>query len=144
MRRVLRTGGRAVVVVWQSLEANPFVREVFNTIAAVFNIPVETIAVPHAYGDPQALKQLLADAAFQQIKVEELRQDVHFHEVDRYIEGIIRGASAVIPAFGRLDGGVQLAFQAKVTQELAGFMKDYIHDGVLSYPMAANMVTAIR
>jgi ubiquinone/menaquinone biosynthesis C-methylase UbiE len=143
MHRVLRPKGRAAIAVWQSLDQNPFYQIMFSTIASVFGIPMAEVAKPFSYGDPDELKSLLVGAGFQTAKVEPLCQMVHFHKVDRFVELTIRAASVVIPAFATMDGEMQSDLMARVNQKVAGLIKDHTTDGVLSFPMAANIATGI-
>ena len=143
MLRVLRPNGRVVIEVFQSLENNPAYQVVFNTMASVFNIPLAALAAPFSYGDPSELESLLVDAGFRQVKVESVSQEVHFNEPNRFAELTIRAASAVIPAFAKLDGIMQLDSLSEVTRRIAPFLKDHSSDGILSFPMCANFATAV-
>lgn len=72
-----------------------------------------------------------------------MRQEVHFGEPERFVELVIKSSAAVIPAFARInDSGNTERFQ-DVQTELAGFLKQQTKDGVLTFPMFANIAAAI-
>jgi len=144
MHRVLRQKGRVTIEVWQSIDHNPGFKTIFEAIASVFNVPISDIATPYSYGDPGELGHLLENAGFQSVKVESLQHDVHFGEANRVVELTIRGAAAVIPAFAKLDTGMQVKLYAKATQEVSAFIKDHVNNGILTFPMLANMGTGVH
>ena len=143
MRRVLQPKGRVAIAVWQSLERNSFYGTLFEALAAVFTIPITDVNIPFAFGDPGELERLLVGADFRQVKVESVRQDVHFNEVNRFVELTIKGVAAVLPAFVKMDGEMQSELQQKVNQEVAVFIKSHVTDGMLTFPMYANIATAV-
>jgi ubiquinone/menaquinone biosynthesis C-methylase UbiE len=143
MYRVLRPKGRVAISVWRSLEENPFYKKVFGTVASVFNFSMADVGAPFVYGDQDALKNLLLDAGFQQVRVDPVRQEVYFHDLDHFVEMTTRAASVVIPAFSTMDGEKKSELMAKVNQQLAGYLKEHTKDGVLTFTMAANIATGI-
>ena len=143
MHRVLRPKGRVAIEVWQSTERNIVFGQIFETIASVFNIPATKVTTPHSYGDPDELALLLIKAGFQQVKVEAVRQDVHFNEVGRFMELTINGAAAVIPALANLDKAVQTELFARAARETAAFVNDHVENGVLTFPMYGNIATGV-
>jgi len=143
MHRVLKPNGRAVIEVFQSIERNEFYKKVFDTLAEVFNVPVATLATPYSFGDPTDLEGLFIDAGFKQVKVEQVRQEAHFKELDRFVERQIKAAAAVIPAFGMMDDESLSGLQKIAQNQLAGTIADHSAEGVLIFPMYTNFATAI-
>jgi ubiquinone/menaquinone biosynthesis C-methylase UbiE len=144
MHRVLRQKGRVAIEVWQSIDHNPGYKIIFEAIASVFKVPISDVATPYSYGDAGELGRLLENAGFQSVKVEPLSQDVHFSEANRFVELTIRGAAAVIPAFSKMDVSLQGELFANAAQEVEGFIKDHVFNGILTFPMYANIATGIR
>ena len=143
MHRVLKPNGRAVIEVFQVFEKNEFYKKVFETLAEVFNVPVAAFASPYSYSDPTELERLFVNAGFSQVKVEQVSQEVHFKELDRFVERQIKAAAAVIPTFGTMDGGSLSGLQRIAQDKLAGFINEHSADGVLTFPMYTNFATAI-
>ena len=75
MRRVLSPGGRVAIATWRSLEDTPRVLEL-NAVAE--RHVGRIVDSRHSFGDGNALKSLLIDAGFSDVKVETLAHDVHF------------------------------------------------------------------
>lgn len=144
MYRVLRPQGRAVIAVWQSSEHNPVHRAVFETIASVFHVPVSDLVAPFSFGDPRKFENLLVEAGFQQVRVESVRQDVHFREPSRFVELTVKGAAAVMPAFAELDGKMQSELLSEVHQKTAPLINSHTRDGILTFPMEANLAVGVR
>ncbi len=144
MHRVLREGGRAVVEVWQGVENNPFIDRFFETIADTAGIPKADVATPYAFGDPEALRGLLAGAGFRQVTVEPVTHDVHFENPARFVELTFKSAAAVVPAYARLATDSQAAMLAKVEARFSDQVRAHTRDGVLTFPLAANFAIAVR
>ena len=75
MRRVLRTGGRAVVSVWRSLGENG----VFGDIVVIAERILGRIDdTRYGFADPDALAGLFVDAGFRDVHVDAVSRPVHF------------------------------------------------------------------
>ena len=61
------------------------------------------LASPYSFGDPTELERLFVDAGFSQVKVEQVSQEVHFKEMDRFVERQIKAAGGCHSDF-RNDG----------------------------------------
>mgnify|MGYP000900732955 CR=1 FL=1 len=144
MRRVLKSGGRAVIEVWQPLKKQSLYGAFFNVIAEVFQIKTAEIATPYSFGNPDDLKFLLAEAGFRKVQVEEITQDVRFENTDRFVELTIRAAGAVVPAFAALDQAAQSDLMEKAACAMAAYIDEMTVNGVLIFPTAANIATAVR
>ena len=142
MRRVLRGDGRAVVEVWQSMQCNEFYESVFETLANTFGIPITDVSGPYDYGDPAELEELLLSAGFPHVKVEQVQQDVHYVESNRFVELTIGGVAAVVPAFARMEAGLQSELLKDASDKLRPMIQAHTMDGILSFPMFANIATA--
>lgn len=143
MRRVLRDGGRAVVEVWQTVEQNPFYDRVFDVVAEVSAMPKASVASPYAFGDPEALRDLFERAGFRRVTVEPVTADVHFDNPARFVELTFKGAAAVIPAYAQLSSDSQAAVLADIDERLKDHVRAHTRNGVLTFPMAANIATAV-
>jgi ubiquinone/menaquinone biosynthesis C-methylase UbiE len=144
MQRVLRPGGRAAIAVWQAVENHPFYLQVFSTIAAAMNVPLKALTAIFAYGDPRELAGLLENAEFTRVRVESVTQDVFFAHPQSFLELTFQASAAVLPVFAQLDAQTQSAAFAAVKQELAPVLTAHTRDGLLTFPMNANIAIAQR
>jgi ubiquinone/menaquinone biosynthesis C-methylase UbiE len=71
-RRVLRDGGRYLLVIWDRLEHNPAAQSVHKTLAALFpeNPPTFLARTPFGYADPGQIEADLLAAGFRDIELE--------------------------------------------------------------------------
>jgi hypothetical protein len=144
MNRVLRREGRVGIAVWQSLDANPFYKQVFEVIGAVYGVSITDLGLPFSFGDPKALGSLLARAGFRRVEVEQVQQAVHFHTVDHFVELTIKSVGAVVPAFARLDSSARVELQAKATEMLSNLLEAHTDAAVLTFPMWGNIATGVK
>jgi SAM-dependent methyltransferase len=74
MRRVLRPGGRMAVAVWGPRPQNPWLGALFDAVTAVTGMPVPPPGIPGPFSleDASQLHQLLSDAAFDNISIDEV------------------------------------------------------------------------
>jgi ubiquinone/menaquinone biosynthesis C-methylase UbiE len=144
MHRVLRENGRVGIEVWQSLDNNPFYAEFYPALASVFDVPVTGLAAPMSFGDPLALETLLQEAGFRQVHVARVSQEVRFEHPERFIELSVRGAAAVMPAFARVDAAMQTQLEQAVARKIERVFQAHLHNGVLLFPMQANIATALK
>jgi len=75
MRRALAPHGRLGIAVWRSLEDNGVFAEL-GRVAERFVGPIQDIR--HSFSDADALRQLLVDAHFQDVKVDRVSLEVRF------------------------------------------------------------------
>jgi ubiquinone/menaquinone biosynthesis C-methylase UbiE len=143
MQRVLRPGGRAVIAVWQSVEHHPFYHQVYSTIAARMGLTIASLAEPHAFGDPHELSSLLHTAGFTHVHVDSVTQDVFFPHPERFLELTFRATSAVLPIYTMLDAQHQSSTLTAVKHELSSLIYAHTHNGVLTFPMKANIALAV-
>lgn len=67
----LRPGGRVVLVTWQPLSGNGWIREISGALAAGRDVPVPPPdAGPFALSDPDRIRQLLTSAGFGDVALE--------------------------------------------------------------------------
>lgn len=140
--RVLQPKGRVTIAVWQSIEHNPFYQKVFDTIANEFEVEMKSLSAPFIYRDPDELEKPLKAAGFHNIKVDSIRQDVHFKDLDHFVELTIRAAGAVMPAFAQIADGVHYEKLDSANRKVADLLVDHSINGELVFPMYSYLATA--
>src|SRR5206468_5554978 len=69
--RALRPGGRLVLVTWQPLSGNEWIREISGALAAGRDLPAPPPdAGPFALADPARVRALLTSAGFADVELE--------------------------------------------------------------------------
>ncbi|MEN6570827.1 MAG: class I SAM-dependent methyltransferase [Anaerolineaceae bacterium] len=144
MYRVLKPGGRVALEVFMSPECNVFYQHVFEVLASRFNVPITDLTAPFDFGEPEELEGMLITAGFRGLRNDDVRQEVHFAEPEHFVEMVIKSSAAVIPAFARINDSENTELSQEVQNELSGFLEQQTKDGVLTFPMFANIATAIR
>lgn len=144
MYRVLHVAGRVGIAVWQPVERHPLYRRMFAVLSELFSVPAQDLAAAFAFGDENALEQLLVDAGFKQSAVKVVSHAVYFPDPDVFLAQTIRAASAVIPAFAQLDAPQMAEQLAEARSALDDVVKTHVVDGVLQFPMFANFAGGIR
>jgi SAM-dependent methyltransferase len=144
MRRVLRAGGRVGIAVWQGLDRHDFLRALTESEArhlSVVGLTYEDVAAPFLLGDPGWLRDALADAGFEDVRVEQRSFDAGFPTPQTFVENLEFAYSAVIPEFSE-DPAAFAAFVKAVETDLADVLASYVDDDEVVFPMHVNLGTA--
>ncbi|WP_114226995.1 MULTISPECIES: class I SAM-dependent methyltransferase [Sphingomonas] len=136
-RRVLASGGRYHLVVWDGLEHNPLSRRVHETVAALLpDDPPQFFArTPFGYGDPAAIERDLIAAGFTDIEFETVAlESLPEATPEDASLGMIEGSPLRVELEARGDGWLEKA-EAAVRRSLSD-----------DFPRAlsAHVVTATR
>jgi ubiquinone/menaquinone biosynthesis C-methylase UbiE len=142
MRRVLVTGGRAVVSVWDSLELHPAYKAMFSAVASRVGAPVSAVAAPFSLSDGGEVAALFKAARFSDVKVISHTQEVHFPSPNRFLELSIRGAAAVLPIFAKMTEEARPDMVEAVREEAAPALAKSTRGDILAFPMTSNVVVA--
>lgn len=90
--RVLSPGGSYILNVWDSMDANPFARVAYDTIAGFFdNDPPQFYKLPFHYHDRKAIAASLMDAGFDDITITELKLLSKIPSAKAFAEGLVHG-----------------------------------------------------
>ena len=141
MRRVLASGGRAVLALWKSLEHQGLFQQLVETQARVLDMPLEKAAMPFSFGDADALKTTLEDAGFASVEIVEHEVTAKFPNPGDFIRRSTAAAAAVMPQFATLDLEQAIAAVEKV---LAPVIAHYTKDDHVIIPMKTNVAIAKR
>jgi hypothetical protein len=139
MRRVLRSGGRVAVGTWLPIEDIPLVRDL-DQIARQQLGPFTDSR--HSFGDGKALAGLLEENDFRDVGA-----DIVSHDV-RMTDGLLFARMNAMAVVGMSSKGKALdeSGRAQLAGEIASatldVVKRYTRDGVLTFALATNVVTA--
>jgi ubiquinone/menaquinone biosynthesis C-methylase UbiE len=97
LRRVVRSGGCAVVSSWVAADKVPVIADVWAVLAAEFPSLPYTRVRP-VLGDPQALEGELAAAGFERVEVHEIRHELAVPSVLDYWRSLERSTPPIIAA----------------------------------------------
>ena len=140
-RRLLRSGGRYLIAIWDRIERQGLSNLAFESMAQLFpdNVPMFMKRGPFSYYEPEWIERDLRAAGFEEIEIET-------------VEAVSRSPSAADGARGLVYGspmGVELedygpgALDA-VFEILSDSARKYEGPNGFEAPMAAHIVTAIR
>lgn len=116
MHRVLKTGGRVFLSVWQGLERHPFY-ETMHEISQrrLGKSSVETV---FSLGDPDEVRDLLLDSGFRQVQIDSASMKARFPRPQEFLAWEIDVDPATTPALRDLNPEAQQAVLAEVRREL--------------------------
>ena len=137
MYRVLRSGGRLVLAVGQSIEYSPgFAILVDKLASCISQQAAALLSIPFSLGDGEELHTLIVDAGFQDVIIRPEVKMIHFPSPAKFVEDLITGSSMASQV-----GKITLAqLINEVSLELQPFVKK---DG-LSFPMGIHFAVAHR
>jgi ubiquinone/menaquinone biosynthesis C-methylase UbiE len=143
--RVLAPGGRFVAAVWQSIQKQPFWKG-FTQIEARNLAPLglspEDVTLPFSWGDPEALRRLLADAGFDPIGLSTAMIMANF-AAETFVEDLEYPYGALVPGF--LEDPIAFATYVEAVKDQSRDVLDaYLRDGRIIFEAPANLAIAYR
>lgn len=142
MRRVLRVGGRAALLVNQPLERNPLYHRLSQ--AGQKRTGVELFAAAFALSDPDRLELLLTTAGFVDIEVSSQSRPVRYAEPQRFTASILQGAAAAVPALAAMSEMQRRHLTEQLQGDLADWLADHTEGGELVTEMAVHLALGRR
>jgi SAM-dependent methyltransferase len=139
LRRALRPGGRLVLVTWQPLSGNAWLREISGALAAGRDLPAPPPdAGPFSLSDPDRVRALLTGAGFVDVQLDGTSAGMWFgtdaDDAHRFVLGLM----------GWMLEGLDDAGRARATGSLRDTMAAHeTTEGVL-FDSAAWTVRAVR
>lgn len=134
IRQHLRPGGRLGFACWQTVDRNPWF--VGPTLAPFVAAPPppppgKSPTGPFALGDPERVRQLLGSAGFDSVQI-----DQRSHAVEVPASAVIDDAQL---GFMGVSGDAMEGARGAIASEMERFA---VNDGVYSFPLAFQIVTA--
>jgi SAM-dependent methyltransferase len=127
LRRALRPEGRLTFVCWQALQANPWLSVPLEAAARHVALPPPPPAGapgPFSLADPERVRRILAEAGFEAIGCEEVREMLTVGgaaTVDEAVRFLLEGIGPTSAALREADPAVRPAVAAAVRAALAPF-----------------------
>ena len=106
-RRVLRPGGRIALAAWTEPKDNPWASVAQQELAATGALPPADPREPYmfAFSDPAKIRELLEDAGFADVVVDQLDLVWRYEDLDSWWDvqidispGLMKGVAALTPA----------------------------------------------
>jgi len=143
VRRMLKSGGRFVLNVWQSSEHQPVYSVLGEAEARHLNVPVAAVSTPSSFGDPDALQALLEEAGFTNVQVSQESIEVSFPSAERFVYFNLSGAAAFLPQVWQDETQRSNLIEA-VNRDIAPVLEQYRDGDGLRFPTALNFAVAIK
>ena len=142
MHRVLRTGGRAVVSVWQGLDRHPF----YQTLHEVskHHLGKSSVQAVFSLGDSDELRRLLIEAGFQHVEIEPASITARFSNPEAFLAWEIDVDLADTPALQHLDAPEQQVILATVRLDMQAALHAVMQDGQVVFESYAYIAHAKR
>jgi SAM-dependent methyltransferase len=137
--RVMRPGARFIAVVWTDMETCAGNWAMITALERR-SIDAKDMRKPFSLSDRAAMGALVESAGFERVTVCAKHQMVHFASVKAFVEGIAQGAPSSRLALMKVPPLQWPDFLAEVESQLA----PWINEGRLAFPMACNVLVAIR
>ena len=140
MHRVLRTGGRVRLSVWQGLDRHPF----YQTLHDVSRRRLGKSSVQHVFslGNSDKLRRLLTEAGFQYVEIEPASITARFSNPEEFLAWEIDVEPSETPALRHLDAQAQQAILAAVRNEMQTALHEVMQDGQVLLVSHANVAHA--
>jgi len=138
MHRVLITGGRLALMVWRDIAESPgfaaFARSLEHRVGqAAANV----MRAPFSLADPDELTSLVRAAGFQGVAIQRQTGTVCFPSVEKLVTSYVNG-SPLAGVIARTDSATREA----VTVDLENALRRHTDSTALTFPIAANLVSA--
>ena len=140
VRRVLVSGGRALLVVWRALAHNP-VQEALNA-AGQCRVGVALLATAFGLGDADEVARLFESAGFADVSVTGRELVVVFPSRADFTRRMVESVAHIVPELTGLDS-LQRAELARAIDDDAGLtLQLHAWGGGLACPMAVHLIQA--
>jgi ubiquinone/menaquinone biosynthesis C-methylase UbiE len=141
VRGILKSGGRFVANVWQSGEQQPVYNALAEAEARHLSVPLAAVSAPVSFGDPEALRALLADAGFSGVEVTQESIEVRFPSADRFVYLNVVGATAMMPQMWQ-DEAQRSTLIASVSKDIEPVLERYRDGEGLRFSTALTFAVA--
>jgi ubiquinone/menaquinone biosynthesis C-methylase UbiE len=142
MRRVLKTGGRVVLSVWQGLDRHPFYQTLHHVSRQ--RLGKSSVGAVFSLGDADEVRRLLTKAGFQDIEIESLSIMARYPNPQEFLAWEIDVDPAETPALQNLDAEAQKAILVSLHEEMQTPLQAVIQGNEVVMPSHAHIAHARR
>ena len=142
MRRVLAPGGRALVIVLQSLARHPVFEALMESVARHLSLPISAVMTPFALCDAGELMNLFTSAGFKKVDVLSESTTVRFPEPERFVPLAVTSSAAAVPAFAQLEAPARAVLLETVRRDVEPTIRRYRTLEAVTFPMFAHIAVA--
>ena len=140
MRRVLVTGGRAVVAVWRGLEHNP-VQAAVNE-AGLHRFAVQLLATAFSLGDVRMVRALFEDTGFHPVTITPRELVVVFPSRAAFVHRIVESLSGVTPELAGPDATDQAELARAIDDDVGATLAAHTWGAGIAASMSAHLIQA--
>jgi ubiquinone/menaquinone biosynthesis C-methylase UbiE len=138
-RKALNGGGRLVVAVWKSLDESPFFRESHALAERRLGAFVDR---RHSFGDASALERVIADASFEDARVESVMRTIRFSDPATIVRMNTMALVGMSPAASTMKDNERTTLLDAIVEESADIVQQYSTAGELAFELGAHVATA--
>ena len=142
MLRVLKTGGRVILSVWQAIDRHPFYQTIHDVTQR--HLGKSSVQAIFSLGDVDELRKLLTDSGFRHVTIESVSITARFSQPEEFLAWELDVDPAETPALRNLDAEAQQAIMAAVRQEVQGQLDEVMQDHQIVLPFHAYVAKARR
>ncbi len=144
MHRVLTPGGRAVVIVLQTLSRHPVFEALMESVARNLSLPASAVTTPFVLCDAEELRDLFRVAGFGAVDIFPESTTVRFVDPERFVPLAVTSSAAAVPAFAQLNEPARAALLATVRAEVEPIIRGFRDTEAVTFPMFAHVAVASR
>jgi ubiquinone/menaquinone biosynthesis C-methylase UbiE len=138
IHRVLTSGGRAVLVVWQNLAHNP-VQDVLNT-AARCRLGVAPLSTAFGLGEAGEVERLFESAGFAAVTVTSRELVVVFPSRAEFVHRTVESVAHIVPELAGLDAAQRAELARAIDDEAREDLQFHTWGGGVVCPMAVHLI----
>jgi ubiquinone/menaquinone biosynthesis C-methylase UbiE len=142
MHRILKAGGRAAVIVLQTLAQHPVFEALMKSVANHLSLPVSTVAVPFSLSDAEELRTFFLSAGFKAVAVIPATTMVRFPDLERFVPLGVTSSAAAVPAFAQLEATGRESLLQSVRAAVDSTIQEYRDGSGIKFPMFAHVAIA--
>ena len=140
MHRVLKTGGRVILSVWQGLDRHPFYQALHDISQR--HLGKSSVQAVFSLGDADELRKLLTDSGFQHVEIEPMSITARFPNAEEFLAWEIDVDPTETPTLQNLDPEAQQVILAAVRQDMQGPLEEVRQDNQVVLQFHAHVAQA--
>jgi ubiquinone/menaquinone biosynthesis C-methylase UbiE len=139
MRRVLAPGGRALVMVLQSLEKHPVFAVLMRSVSRHLSMPIADVMTPFALPDANELRNLFEAAEFKRVDIIPESTTVQFPDPEQFVPLAVASSAAAVPAFALLEEVERKSLIESVQKDVKPTISKFSDTELVKFSMFAHL-----